>query len=314
MIFNKYPEEKIALRFAMRHNLVPPVNVMSLLEKYADIEEDSLPNDVDGICLEREGTKPLVIVDRFKPVKRKRFTLAHELGHIIIPWHSGTMICHTNKEVSIYENYLYAMFEQQANRFASEILIPTSWLKNMISSIKFKEQLIRTVIDIADVSLSAALIAIYKNLTPGNILLVTLNGVVQLKLTSPGTKYNIGKDLDILQLNSVSDINEKFQVGSYKVYCWEFSNSITPIINSNGKRELAKVILKRILESIERQDKLQSINGIIGAMNGTNKTSTKEELYSLLKQRIASDESLESFFKHPEFEYFLQCRVAELRK
>jgi len=89
------PEVRIARRLVERLALTPPVNIKSLVRSYADLSFRHIPEPgVDGICLNLKvpGKRPKVVVNSGNPTTRKRFTLAHELGHILIPWHLGSII------------------------------------------------------------------------------------------------------------------------------------------------------------------------------------------------------------------------------
>ncbi|CAL7888132.1 ImmA/IrrE family metallo-endopeptidase [Fusobacterium necrophorum subsp. funduliforme] len=54
---------------------------------------------------------------------RDRFTIAHELGHVVL--HTGRIVvCRANEEIKAYENP-----EWQANQFAAEFLAPLEAIK-----------------------------------------------------------------------------------------------------------------------------------------------------------------------------------------
>lgn len=119
-----HPEIKIARKILALHKLTVPFDLDELVSKYSEVIYKTIPiSGVDGICMNLKcpGKKTKVIVNTSTSVNRQRFTLAHELGHIIIPWHLGTIIddLNINKTNSKYWN-----LETEANRFASELLMP----------------------------------------------------------------------------------------------------------------------------------------------------------------------------------------------
>lgn len=63
-------------------------------------------SEIDGISILCDGGTPLILLNQNKPMPRSRFTLAHELGHLIM--HSVPT----------------ANMEAQAHEFASEFLLP----------------------------------------------------------------------------------------------------------------------------------------------------------------------------------------------
>src|SRR5206468_2538372 len=80
-------EESLANTLLARLGISPPVPVEQMVRVYADIEDDDLPANSDAIILRPAIGRPRIFLDRRKHPVRKRFTLAHELGHLLIPWH-----------------------------------------------------------------------------------------------------------------------------------------------------------------------------------------------------------------------------------
>lgn len=64
--------------------------------------------EIDGIGMRRKGMPPLVFYNVSAPADRTRFTLAHELGHLVMHTHVPP----------------YPEMEDEANAFASEFLMP----------------------------------------------------------------------------------------------------------------------------------------------------------------------------------------------
>ncbi len=124
------PEIKMARKVIEKHALNVPFNLDALVKQYATVLYKYIPFDgVDGICLHLKtaGKIPTIIVNQNTPYTRQKFTLAHELGHIIIPWHYGSIIDETD-EANHNSNIAYWEVEREANRFASELLMPFHWI------------------------------------------------------------------------------------------------------------------------------------------------------------------------------------------
>lgn len=75
---------------------------------------------VDGLSTSNEGTS-VVLINSAVPTDRKRWTLAHELGHLVM---------HT-EEIYSEENV-----EKEANEFAAEFLMPEVEVKAMLSRLE----------------------------------------------------------------------------------------------------------------------------------------------------------------------------------
>lgn len=66
--------------------------------------------------------------------KRQIFTLAHEIGHYYLHRHINTEFPDTVKSIfNFKEKATSSIYEQQANLFASELLIPEPVLKSLLS-------------------------------------------------------------------------------------------------------------------------------------------------------------------------------------
>lgn len=75
------------------------------------------PDDDDGKSTFIDG-QPWILIAKDRPVRRQRFTCAHELGHILLG-HTGEYKL-VNREPSRGDNPI----EQEANVFASRLLAP----------------------------------------------------------------------------------------------------------------------------------------------------------------------------------------------
>ena len=87
---------------------------MRQLERYIEatgvlvVEGDFGGSDIDGVTLRPAGMKPVVVLNRDRPADRKRFSLAHEYGHVVL------------------HPFPYEAMEKEANEFAAELLMPRS--------------------------------------------------------------------------------------------------------------------------------------------------------------------------------------------
>ncbi|MBW1783202.1 MAG: ImmA/IrrE family metallo-endopeptidase [Deltaproteobacteria bacterium] len=115
--------------------LAPPVDLKSILAQkgYEYIEVDTFLDNVDGLFLRDESDgKIYAAVNANHHVHRQRFSLAHELGHILM-----------NHDLNYYRPYITIddpptekthtdaelAFEKEANAFAGELLVPLEMLK-----------------------------------------------------------------------------------------------------------------------------------------------------------------------------------------
>lgn len=127
--------------------------ICDILIEYSCVESSgfSVNNDTNA-----EDIKNEISVNQFEPEYRQRFTIAHELGHIILG-HKG--ISYRFSDVSKYKNTIDRMNEVAANKFAAELIMPKKLVKLvLIDSIqelgfsihqKFDENDINQLVDLS---------------------------------------------------------------------------------------------------------------------------------------------------------------------
>jgi hypothetical protein len=107
-----------------------PVPIGAIAAKYALVMYEKLPDEVSGMLLPlpKEGNAPkwaIVVNDGHAPV-RQRFTIAHELGHLLM--HRYTTPHADGKFVIRFRNATSSTGsdreEIEANQFAAELLMP----------------------------------------------------------------------------------------------------------------------------------------------------------------------------------------------
>ena len=93
-------------------------------ERGAELEEVDADN-FDGALLRYEGEEfGLILVRRgIKEAARKRFTLAHELAHYLLPGHGTEPLHCRQQDIESWDENI-ANAEREANTFAAEILMP----------------------------------------------------------------------------------------------------------------------------------------------------------------------------------------------
>ena len=81
-----------------------------------------------------KNTDKLIQINKFEPEYRQRFTIAHELGHILLG-HQG--VSYRTSDVTKYKDTIKRMNELAANKFAAELTMPKSLVIDVLfSSIK----------------------------------------------------------------------------------------------------------------------------------------------------------------------------------
>jgi Zn-dependent peptidase ImmA (M78 family) len=100
--------------------LAAAVNIVKIAELEVDGFEGSLQTDAKktkGVILYKAGARD----------ERRRFTIAHELGHFLMPSHVGNQFCTAADLRETRRDNLHQRQEAEANRFAAGLLIPKPW-------------------------------------------------------------------------------------------------------------------------------------------------------------------------------------------
>lgn len=157
-MLGKYVQiKKIAERVFDDYELCVPINFENFPSDSLTITTEERDLHVDGYILLNSKLTEIKINSRVPSEQRKRFTIAHELGHYFIPWHSGivnaTMDISEEKKSEILE-----LQEKEADLFAAFLLMPDNFLIKILEEFQHKpfEDLLCHLTAATNVSLIAA--------------------------------------------------------------------------------------------------------------------------------------------------------------
>jgi Zn-dependent peptidase ImmA (M78 family) len=111
----------------------PPVPVHKLAELAgAELRSGAMPPELSGFLL-RQGGRPVIGVNTAQVKVRQRFTVAHELGHLLLhPDESyvdrGFSVYYRDEKSATAED----LAEMQANQFAADLLMPRAMLESLL--------------------------------------------------------------------------------------------------------------------------------------------------------------------------------------
>jgi len=116
------------IKVALNISNGPILHLIGILEKNGVIVHflQNAPEKFDGTTIICKSGQKIIVVNSEIPNDRKRFTIAHELGHCImhIPFSSDLDP--------------YSDIELEANQFASEFLMPALEIKHDLVALKYK--------------------------------------------------------------------------------------------------------------------------------------------------------------------------------
>lgn len=311
-------EAKAAERLIGKYSLSPPVDVWGLAREFAKVEVDHIPTDCDGLVVGLERRRPLILIDGNQHETRQRFTLAHELGHILLPWHIGNFACDTREG-----DWFERADEPEANRFAAELLVPGDWLSNLLSA-RSNDRVgspIKAVLK-AGVSTWVACFRVAELLPPGHVYAVTdPAGIVLISGQSPLTSIQPPereRTLNRRRLDRFASNVEEVQMGTRKIIWWTFRSSgdTLPVPPGEARDLLRKLAERHATPILTVRHIQQSFGGIIGVANDRAKRegiTNAAQLYARFKSRFATDRDLPNkLLEDPDFDTWLKMRASEL--
>lgn len=319
------PEVNLARRILARYGLAVPVDVIALARNYAEVSIEFIPVDADGVCydLKRSGMRPKIVLNKRRPSTRLRFTAAHELGHVLIPWHTGIMVDDTSSyNTGVIQHY---KMEDEANRFASELLLPSDWILSEAKRHSNPIELAGHIASVGDVSPAAAVMKLVSLLDPGHLYAqIDEDGIIVVSGRSPGTvATGLRWGMPVKAEAEFSICEERWtgKIGRGRYCWWKLPNRVALPLTQEDRawRQILDEILLDVTEAgPARQHAKQSINGVIGAMNGRSSSQSSEELYAALLQRFEARRRegtlYERLVQHSKFSDFLSRRVSALQR
>ena len=312
----------MAVSILSRHGFLPGGDLDALVALYADIDYLNFPvTDVDGVSLnlKKPNKRPEIIINTRIPVVRQRFTLAHEFGHVIIPWHFGTIFSKID-HLSPTADMVYREKEAEANRFAAELLMPKEWIGRLLNEDNSPATVAEEIRETAKVSNDAAIIAL-NNILPSGFVYVRVDNAKRVlsSARSEGTVVNYPTEGIFLHKSPVFSKAEQ-------VFNFDYRNSGHYWLYFNPKEDLPvfsddrswKEILDQILDELgidEKPTRLttkQQINGVIASNN--KKGLEPETFFAQVQHRLAGrGGNAEAVASHELFKRVLVKRIAEFR-
>lgn len=109
-----------------------PVKIIKLANDLGiSVYSTSFKNDISGAILKKDN-KYVIYFNNKDNKNRQRFTIAHEIAHFLLHKDKiGDNLTDIPSGV-MYRSRLSNIYEKQANRLASEILIPLKLLRNLL--------------------------------------------------------------------------------------------------------------------------------------------------------------------------------------
>lgn len=325
MELNSNSISNIAHRLIKIHKITPPVDIESLVKKYATLHYKKIPIEgIDGISLHLKSLSnpTIVIVNSNHPEQRQRFTLAHELGHIVIPWHTGSIIDHADilglEETTTFINNYWSI-EKEANIFAAELLVATPWVSHILTQFTDIAKAHTEIARVCNVSLQVAAIKLINYLPSNYVLVVEREGQIEYCYQTNGTHARLPSKGSTLDRNHFS-YYEQHYVCTHKnrqINWWKLPSKMRHIwIDDRHWKEILDSIITELNISHEtRKSMIATLNGVISYANNLTLRCgeySRERLTALCIQRLSGHQLLAPLFTHKDFDSYLGKKIDEL--
>lgn len=113
----------------------PPIDVIRIADYLnADCSEAELPEETSGVLEKHSSGRHTILVNTAHCRERKRFSIAHELGHLLFSERNGLYI---DKKIFFRNGRSHEAVDPEeiaANTFAAELLMPSPLVKRALHS------------------------------------------------------------------------------------------------------------------------------------------------------------------------------------
>lgn len=318
------PAANLARRLLRKKGLKPPIDVQALVKSYADLVFRPIPiAGIDGISMHLKALdrRPKVVVNSMNAPRRIRFTLAHELGHILIPWHVGAIADSIDLEQSLDDSHWQAEvegwgLEREANSFAAELLMPYEWINDLLQDIDNLAAIHKRIITECESSPIAGALRL-AGLLPPNVTFASENeGRVEYSGRSEGTFAGAlpwGAEFPESPYG-YADHHYSRSFEGRVLHWWRLPRTID--IDPEDQRpwrDILKDILSDLALGVEGERKMQqSINGVAAYAHSAAKRQpgySRETVMAACLQKFRDRSEYKDLVKHKLFDSFVRQRA-----
>ncbi len=192
MTLQRTEPEDFARALRERFNLPSVVDLADLAQQIGLEIRDV---DADGFegALVRAANKPIGIVAVRRDLRepgRRRFTIAHELGHFVLPGHGGSNSVCKSDDIETLRTGAPAQ-EIDANRFSAELLLPADELRPIVKREYASTALAKKIAAQFQTSLTAAAQKCVSLSDKPDALVMTIHGKISWYKPGPEFPYHI---------------------------------------------------------------------------------------------------------------------------
>jgi len=202
--------KELKIDFNSRVDLIEVANQLSIKIKYHD-----LGPGIDGACKSVGLNRLVVLKPNPTNQKKERFTLAHEIGHLLI--HHASFLCESDA-FSFFRTYNNE--EQEANEFAAEFLLPSQACHDVLGKTDLEFSIIAQISEKFDTSLAVAAIKLTKLFGDNAAILLHDGKKIKWAVKSESCDFNLLKIVPDMALAHRANKNERSVKGNIDPAVW----------------------------------------------------------------------------------------------
>lgn len=249
-------------------------------------------SNIDGLTVDCASPNPQVFFRNDPDELRTRFTLAHELGHILLGWHLGLAECSMTPTTVRHPD------EQEADAFAAELLIPTEWIHSHSQKLGFDMEALIEVAQIARASTTASLIALCSALLPG--------WAFQMNNKAPMVS-DYGRVPTIAELNLAAFDRGTTGMHGQSVRWWRLLAAHKMHGHAFANKDEARIALDESLSASKTDLDRQAVEGTVaGHLGHMRRKVAGDALFSHVLYALGDD----PLFTDPGFRAWLEWKIS----
>ncbi|MCC6316617.1 MAG: ImmA/IrrE family metallo-endopeptidase [Gemmatimonadaceae bacterium] len=235
-----------------------------LAEDDIDLETSKVEHPGHAGCLVRTSGSSGIMVPSDQVGGRRRFTIAHELGHFHIPSHKDVNGWCTDSDLRAWEGGPQ-LLEWEANDFASELLMPARLFGEDVDARAISVASAKDLASAAwyDVSILAAALRMVHTTRQAAALVVSANGRVSWTARSSGFKLYLPGKTDRLHSDTLASAGYRSD---------EFSDAPLAVPLASWLAH-ARQMRGELLESTYRIDRLEQVVSLLWHVDGDGEAS-----------------------------------------
>lgn len=313
---------RVARELVASAGLQPPVEIEAVARTYADVVDDEIPVRCDALALHGAGPgeRPRIVLQSAlgHTPDRRRFAIAHELGHVLLGWHVLGSPCDITTPPRELPTSVHHLVEGEASAFARELLLPTAWLTGFISAERPAESVHRAA-RVAGVPVQAAARACSRLFGAGWVWAVSDPGsdVTLDAGRSPGTVARaprVGTPLDAGGWSRSASSRHRATLPGGVLHLWRLDPAAQRRISHDPTSgELVDQVARRLDLDVAAAKALHAqVDGVAGWANEQPGTASIDAMTRVLASRVGGLPSIAPLVDDPLLARMVRARAIEL--